>query len=742
MTLPVVCLLTLLSGAGEGEWKLLGPGGGGWIQSMTAHPTDSRTLLLGCDVGGFYLTNDAGRTWGIHNTGLHDYFVESIAVQPDNPEVIFLGTQSGIHRSTNGGRTWQWLRNGWPELQRGRRSAPVSVVVIDPKRPNTVYAGIGRPRFSNEGQGRVYKTTDGGDNWFVVNADGSLPQDAVITDLAIHPRNSDTLFVCSQHGLFRSDDAGVTWKKKYRGLPHDHVRRLAICETQPARMYLTLHADPYATPWQGGVYRSDDEGESWRVINEGLRTRPAKPGKNANLANDYDCVVVHPGNPDIAYVGGTTWVTAYLYRTTDGERWQPVTQGQTPGAFDRGWINFCGAAVKCLAMSPADPNVLWFGTSMHVFRSEDGGDHWVPCHGEVKANGTHPNNGLAVTCLHHVRVHPQDRDSLYFGFYDIGLLQSRDGGQSWRRTMQGIPREFSNGCFCVAFDPDDPSRMWGGFGAWKTNTGTVGHSQDGGVTWKTVETKDSGLPNGRNRCLLIDPRSPPGKRRLYATVDGHGVYIGEDNGTRWHAASKGLPNGNIQGLVQHPSHPGTLLCVLGASNAGPGHVFRTNDDAQTWQQIDSGKGFGDVRDFAISPSDPNRLCVAVRRGWAGSKPNRHLLPGGLFVSNDGGASWTRAFEDHFVQCVAMAPDNADLIFVGAHEHPYHDEPLGNGVWMSSDGGKTWQSLNDESLSLRQITAIHVDARNPLRLYVGTAGNSGFVREFPNTPSIPKKTRSR
>ena len=116
----------------EVRWKLLGPGGGGWIQSVAFDPKDPNTIYVGCDVGGFYVSFDGGKTFEIRNNGLRDYFVECIAVHPQNPEIILLGTQGGIFRTTNRGKTWQWVRNGFPPTQRYSYSAPIGAVCFDP----------------------------------------------------------------------------------------------------------------------------------------------------------------------------------------------------------------------------------------------------------------------------------------------------------------------------------------------------------------------------------------------------------------------------------------------------------------------------------------------------------------------------------------------------------------------------------------------------------------------------------
>jgi photosystem II stability/assembly factor-like uncharacterized protein len=92
-----------LAGAGDIAWKNVGPGGGGWIQSLAFDPRDPETIYLGCDVGGFYISRDAGRTWTIQNTGLTDYFVEGIAVHPRDSRILLLGCEGGVFKSTDQG---------------------------------------------------------------------------------------------------------------------------------------------------------------------------------------------------------------------------------------------------------------------------------------------------------------------------------------------------------------------------------------------------------------------------------------------------------------------------------------------------------------------------------------------------------------------------------------------------------------------------------------------------------------
>ncbi|MFN3421718.1 MAG: WD40/YVTN/BNR-like repeat-containing protein, partial [Armatimonadota bacterium] len=244
----------------EVRWQLVGPGGGGWIQSVAFDPKDPNTIYVGCDVGGFYVSFDGGKTFEIRNKGLRDYFVECIAVHPLNPDIILLGTQGGIFRTTDKGKTWQWMRDGFPPTQRYSYSAPIGAICFDPQNPDIVYAGIGRPRNAREGrdgqgQGAIYRSTDGGVTWQRVDG-GQLPKDAVVSDIEVKPDDSKVILVATNRGLFRSDDGGKTWLPSNDGLSHTFVQEIAFAPSQPNRVYLTLlTTSREGQTWNGGVYR-------------------------------------------------------------------------------------------------------------------------------------------------------------------------------------------------------------------------------------------------------------------------------------------------------------------------------------------------------------------------------------------------------------------------------------------------------------------------------------------------------
>jgi len=723
----VALLVSAVAATAQPNWHNLGPGGGGWIQSVCASPHDAEELFIGCDVGGFYRSADGGQSYTIHNVGLEDYWVECLAPHPTDPNTLYIGCESGVYKSTDRGRSWQWLRAGFPPKARYSWSAPIGALVIDPEAPDTVYAGIGRPRRYEFGKGALYKTTDGGAHWAKVNAEGSLPAEALVSDLLIDPRDSRHLYLACQFGAFQSRDAGVAWELTTAGLPHRHVRRLAQCRAHPDILYLTLESPPGQTPWQGGVYRSTDGGNAWTPCLDGLKQSVGKPGQAAPLTSNYDRIVCHPDNPNVAYVGGTGWVNATLYKTVDGGKtWTDTVRRGDNTNLDMGWITMWGPTVNCLSMSPLNPAVLYFGTSGHVFQTTDGGDHWQQAYTRVLPDGRFQGAGLEVTCLHNIVVHPTDPRRLYFGYYDIGLLRSDDGGDTFRRCTEGIePRDMQNSCMAVAFDPDDPSHCWSAFGQWGSNQGLVAESTDGGLAWRVTGTPETGLPNARHRVVLVEAASPANARRLLTTADDHGVYVSEDSGASWQARNDGLPHGNIRDLVAHPTQPGAYWCALGDDGKSPGAVFRTDERGKHWTQASRDLQVADVQRLAVAASDPQRLYLAVRDRRMGNT----TYPGGVYRSDDGGVTWRRALEDDFVERLAVDPRDANVVYAGLTDHPYHDECTGGGIVMTRDGGATWADLSGSSLTCKQVGVITLDPHDPDRLYLGTHGNGAFVGQM-------------
>ncbi len=694
-------------------WRMVGPGGGGWIESMCASKYDKERFYVGCDVGGFYYSENGGRSYEIRNTGLKHMFVETIAEHPTNEDVLFLGSQGGIYKSVNRGKNWVEKRQGLPPIRTYEHSIQVTKFAFDPKDANVMYAASGSPRGRTK-CGGVLKSVDGGEIWCFCAATNQLPKDVSVEDIAVHPMDTRRLLIStSTHGVFLSTDGGVHWKSSNQGLSCLTAMKLAQSPTQPNIVYLTMHQVPGTDPWCGGVYRSDDGGATWTARNKGLPVRIARKGDDNLLASWFRTVLVHPQNPDIAYAGGPTWVCSGVYKTVDGgASW---TQCFKPSD-DKGWITMWGPAAWSLTLSPTWPDVIAFGTSGEVHRSEDGGQTWSQRYSEDRTDGKLRGTGLEVTCLQNVQADPTRRGRFYLSYYDIGLMVTDDNGQTMKRLEKGIPRRHWGNCFGVTQDPQDNRHLWGSFGQWGANTGCICESFDDGENWIAHTNKANGCLDAAGTPIILLGDKPP--YTLVYVVSGNGVVISRDGGKTWGT----VDTTRCEGLKRASAicaDGGVLYVGTYCTGTQNGAVWKSADAGRTWTRIlDEGMKIGEVK--RISAKD-GRILIAVRENW--SHKYGFMRAGGGFYSADGGATWTQVFKDKF--CGTALVTN-DALYLTLNDNPYHDHCRSGGVIRSRDGGKTWTSLNSPSLTHRGISSICVDPFDPKTLWLGTGGNSVFV----------------
>lgn len=703
------------------EWKNVGPGGGGWIQSMLASRHGDDTFFVGCDVGGFYRSDDGGVSYAIHNAGLEDYFIECLAEHPVDPKTLYAGVKGGVYKSVDGGLTWRWLREGFPPPQEYAFAVMVSKIVLDPQTPETVYAAIGQPREGRGGKGAIYKSENGGASWCQIVQPGQLAPDLIISDLAVHPKDALRLLIATPKGVFASRDGGATWSLSSDGLPaHRRTRRLAQSPSNPQMVYVSLKGEAGEMPWQAGVYRSDDGGHTWQPRVNGLSHAAGKAGTSDMLCAWVSELAVHPQNPDIVYAGGATWWDATVYKTTDGgQNWKRTFDFGAKGNAKHAWIDMWGPSVTCLTLSVRQPDTVYFGTSGFIYKTTDGGVSWQQRYTQERTDGLISGSGLEVTCLHGIFPHPREKGRIYFGFYDIGLLVSDSGGTTFRRCMKGIPRDFENSCFTVAFAEDDVSRVWAGFGQWGSNRGVIAESRDNGASWTLLK----GLPDARPRCLTSQmplKDNAAKKHRLLYVAEGQGVFGSVDDGVTWSACNEGLPAARVSCLACDADRDPVFYAGVSCKGAEPGAVFRSDDCCATWRQVSApDTRFAEVRQLAAKGG---RVYATTRSARVGST----FYTGGVFRSDDDGSRWRQVYTNRYCEALAIGPRDADRVYASLHDHPYHDRSSGGGVITSGDGGVTWHSLTNDSLTCKGVTWIAPDPLEPDRLWLGTAGNAVFT----------------
>src|SRR6476659_6059182 len=262
------------------QYRLVGPSRGGRVTTVTGVPSQPRTFYMGVASGGLFRTTDGGTTW----TPLSDGKVPlgsmgSIAVADSDPNIIYLGTGSdgvrsnvstgrGMYKSIDGGQTWKFI---------GLYNAgQIGAVRIHPTNPDIVWvSAVGNIFKANDERG-VFKTTDGGQTWhkvlFISDGVGAM-------DLELQPGNPNVVYAWMSRlerkpwtiisgsrdgGFFKSVDGGEHFTKIVSGLPTELIGKanLAVTAAKPDRIYALIEAKP-----GGGLYRSDDRGQTWALIN-------------------------------------------------------------------------------------------------------------------------------------------------------------------------------------------------------------------------------------------------------------------------------------------------------------------------------------------------------------------------------------------------------------------------------------------------------------------------------------------
>lgn len=353
------------------QWRSIGPANmSGRVTDIEGLPGPSKTFYVASAAGGIWKTTNNGTTFLPLFQDERVVAMGDIAIAPSDSMQIWAGTGEedsrnsispggGIYKSTDGGLTW--------ELKGLEATEHIGRIVIHPDDPNTVWvAALGALWRSNPERG-LYKTTDGGDTWELVNF---VSEDAGFIDVAIHPKDPDILFAASwervrgpyflQSGgpgsaLWKSTDGGDNWAKvEGGGLPETELGRLGIAfaPSYPQVIYLMVEAPPLenedgTSEARSGLYRSQNGGESWEHMNT-FNSRPFY----------YSEVKVDPLDPDRVYFSS-------LRFTTDGGR-TAATAGQAVHVdYHAIWID------------PNDPERIVLGNDGGIAVSFDQGGNYI-----------------------------------------------------------------------------------------------------------------------------------------------------------------------------------------------------------------------------------------------------------------------------------------------------------------------------------------------------------------------------
>ena len=679
LLLLAVFLTPSLSAGTEGtkgleglEWRNVGPYRGGRVTTVTGVPGKPNLYYMGATGGGVWKTENAGRTWENLSDGFFKVgTIGAVAVSESDHNVIYVGTGEspirgvttshgdGVWKSTDAGKTWQHLGL--------EKSGQISKIRIHPLNPEIAFVGVQGQIWSPNDERGVFRTTDGGKTWQHVLKVG--PETGA-SDLRMDPSNPRILYAGmwnhgrkpwyihsggTDGGVYKTTDGGDTWNKLTGGLP-EMVGKVAIDVTasNPDRVYALIEAEPD----KGGLWRSDNGGKSWSLIN-GHRVLHSRAWYYIHLAAD-------PLDQDTVYV-----LNVPLLKSIDGGKtWETI---RTPhGDHHDHWIN------------PADSLNMINGNDGGATVTFDGGKTWSTLMNQPTAQfyrvttdnqvpfriygGQQDNSTVAIASRSlyggigvadyfdvgggesaHIAFDPDDPRLIYATTIN-GTLTEYDHGSGLERTIIPYPelvygkdskdlKYRTNWNAPVALSPHDPTVIYYG-------THKVLKSTDRGVNWTEISpdlTRDDPEKQGRNggpltaenvgaeyyNTLFYIVESPLEKGHLWVGSDDGLVHLSRDGGGSWDDISpphKG--EAMINAIEISPHEPGTAyLAVTGYKlNDFSPYIYKTANHGARWKRID--KGLPEDAFVRVVREDPERRGVL----YAGTEA-------GMFVSFDDGSEW-------------------------------------------------------------------------------------------------------
>jgi len=699
------------------EYRSVGPFRGGRSTAVSGFPDDPRHYIMGTTGGGVWMTDDAGETWvNVTDDFLDVASIGAVEVAPGDPNVIYVGTGSagirgnvitgrGVWRSTDRGRSWTFI---------GLENAGlIGKIQVDPRDADVAFAAVLGNAFGKNQERGVYRTRDGGGSWekvlFVADSVGAV-------DLVMNPRNPRELYAgmwraerkpwtlidaSRDGGVWKTVDGGDTWTRLTdpsmdNGLPSETLFGrigLAISPADPQRVWALISApDPH-----GGIWRTDDGGESWRKVNRDRRFRQRHWY--------YSHLEADPQDPNTVYVMNTG-----TYRSVDGgEEWT--------------YIRVPHGDVHDLWIHPDDPDAMIVANDGGAQVSVNGGRSWSTMHNQPTAE------------FYRLEVDNQFPYRLYGAQQDNSTISvsSRLGGdlspeQDWF-SVGGA----ESGHISVHPHPDSAHIVWAG-----NYIGQIDR-----VNLKTGESRnmilypqmgDGVAPRDAryrfqwNAPILIS-RHDPGvvyhaSQYVHRTTDG---------GMSWETISpdlttdnpeqQGVPGGPLQHdhtgvevyntifvLTESPHHAAELW--VGTDD---GRVHITRDGGGSWTEItpEAMPAGGTVNSLDLNPNRPGRAVMAVYRYREDDfRPY-------VFLTNDFGSSWRLLTDgvngipaDHPVRVVREDPDREGLLYAGTEF----------GIFVSFDEGAHWQSLQ-QNLPAAPIADMKVHRQD---LAIATHGRSFWI----------------
>ncbi len=658
------------------KWRNIGPFRGGRSVASSGVIGQPQVYYMGSTGGGVWKTTDAGLSWlnssdKFFKTGS----VGAIAVSESDTNIVVVGMGEhaargvmtsmgdGVYKSMDAGKTWTHLG-----LEKTRH---ISDVIIHPKNPDIIYVTAQGAQYAPSKERGVYRTTDGGNTWENIL---SVNETTGASSLSMDMTNPRVLYASMwQHqrypwiiesggeasGLYKSNDGGDTWKKMKDGLPEAFGKSgISVSRANPERVFAVIEAEDE----KGGVYRSDDAGDTWKQVNS----------NRVNIARSwyYMEIFADSQNENVVYV-----LNAPVMKSIDG-----------------------GKSFFNIPVPHGDNHHLWINPNdnTNLINSNDGGAN-ISFNGG-KSWSSQQNQPTAQ--FYRVITDNLVPYNVYGGQQDNSAIaiasRTNDGGIDWKDwySVAGGESAF------IAFDPDNPETVYGGtyqgnISKWSKTSREQKSIKEYPELGLSIAPKDAKYRYNWNAPIISSPHN---RGTIYHA--GNVVFKTIDEGLSWTTISPDLtknetekhgPGGGpytneaaggenyntLTALVESLHEEGVLYA---GSDDGLLHI--TKDGGQSWEDI-TPKGITDgiINSIDISQHNPATAYVVVMRYKAMD------LNSYIFKTSDYGQTWTKIVNglddpNGFVRVVRADKKREGLLYAGTE----------TGLYVSNDDGRHWQRL--------------------------------------------------
>lgn len=685
------------------KYRELGPFRGGRAAAVAGVPGQPNLFYFGATGGGVWRTKDGGKTYENISDGFFGGSIGAIAVAKSDPNVIYVGggevtvrgnvsSGYGMWKTEDAGKTWRSI--GLP------KSRHIPRIVIDPQNPDIVYAAVLGNIYKPTEERGVYKSIDGGKNWRKVlftNAHSGA------VELVIDPNNPRNLYAATWRlqrtpyslssggegsDLWKSTDRGESWEKISANEGYAKgtlgIIGVTVSPVDSDRIWSIVENKD-----EGGVYRSDDGGDTWQYVNDsrGLRQRAWYYTKIYADTQDVDGVYVM----NVAY-----------HHSTDGGK--SFTAHRAPhGDHHDLWI------------APEDNQRMIIADDGGAQVSYDGGKSWSTYHNQPTAQFYRVTTDNAFP--YRIYVAQQDNSTIRIAHRSFGRSIGED---DWESTAGGESAH-------IAVDPSNNDIVYGGsYGGFLTRVNHNNNSVRGINVWP-----DNPMGYGAegmkyrfqwNFPIIFSRHNP---KRLYTFSNQ--VHVTENEGQSWEVISPDLTRNDPEkltssgGPITQDNTGVEYYCTLFAANESPlkegllwvgsddGLVHLTQDGGQTWTNVTPKRmpEWMMINSIEPSPFDEGTCYVAGTRYKLGD-----FTPY-LYKTTDYGKNWTRINSgipnEHFTRVLRADPVKKGLLYAGTE----------TGMYLSFDDGNSWETFQ-QNLPIVPITDLAIKENS---LIVATQGRS-------------------